>query len=84
MLSGNSLAGMRLLKPCSYHLLREMKASTVVKLVVCSAWIFVCDPLIESLCGVLQEEQGSEMLCVANEFEGKPPRNCLLGGLGQT
>lgn len=30
----------------------------VAKLVVCQAWIFVCDPLLKTLSDILQGEQG--------------------------
>lgn len=62
---------------------RDKRKEAVTKLVVYSAWVFVCDALIKNLCGVLQGEQGRETLCVANRGEGKAPRYCLLSDLGR-
>lgn len=55
---------------------RAESKETVAELVVCSARIFVCDPLIENLCGVVQGEQrwwGARCSVLPMNLKARPP-----------
>ena len=85
VLSRNSLAGTRTLKPLSTSWERWKQAdsgqmSCLFSLDFCpwpTDWEHVQHPARRA--GLVR----CEMLCAANEFEGKAPRYRLLGGLGQ-